>query len=67
MAVLVEAISVVVRRTAIAGQLHGGRVAFIGFVPNQTLCADEARSMSYRDRGLYHYPRTPRKALKYIR
>ena len=25
------------------------------------------RSMSYRDRGLYHYPRTPEKALKYLK
>lgn len=25
------------------------------------------RSMSYRDRGLYHYPRTPAKALKYLK
>ncbi len=24
------------------------------------------RSMSYRDRGLYHYPTTPEKALKYL-
>jgi len=25
------------------------------------------RSLSYRDRGLYHYPRTPAKALKYLK
>ena len=24
-------------------------------------------TMSYRTRGLYHYPRTPEKALKYLR
>lgn len=24
-------------------------------------------SMSYRDRGLYHYPTTPQKALKYLK
>ena len=29
--------------------------------------ANVVRSMSYRDRGLYHYPTTPEKALKYLR
>jgi len=26
-----------------------------------------AASMSYRERGLYHYPRTPARALKYLK
>lgn len=26
-----------------------------------------AKSMSYRGRGLYHYPVTPKKALKYLK
>ena len=29
--------------------------------------ANVVRSMSYRERGLYHYPTTPGKALKYLR
>ena len=29
--------------------------------------ANGAATMSYRERGLYHYPRTPEKALKYLR
>lgn len=29
--------------------------------------ANVAKSMSYRKRGLYHYPTTPQKALKYLR
>jgi hypothetical protein len=29
--------------------------------------ANVARSMSYRKRGLYHYPKTPEKALKYLK
>lgn len=29
--------------------------------------ANVVRSMSYRERGLYHYPATPEKALKYLR
>jgi hypothetical protein len=26
-----------------------------------------AKSMSYRERGVYHYPTTPHKALKYLK
>jgi hypothetical protein len=40
-AVLVEAISVVIRRDAIAGKFHGGWDAFVKSVPNATLCVDE--------------------------
>src|ERR1700684_3709117 len=40
MAVLVEAISVVVRADAIAERLDGGWEAFVSLVPNQTLCED---------------------------
>jgi hypothetical protein len=29
--------------------------------------ANVSKSMSYRDRGLYHYPTTPKKALKYLK
>jgi len=29
--------------------------------------ANVASSMSYRVRGLYHYPRTPEKALRYLK
>lgn len=29
--------------------------------------ANVVRSKSYRDRGLYHYPVTPQKALKYLK
>ena len=29
--------------------------------------ANVAKSMSYRERGLYHYPATPQKALKYLK
>ena len=29
--------------------------------------ANVAKSMSYRERGLYHYPTTPQKALKYLK
>ena len=29
--------------------------------------ANVAATMSYRKRGLYHYPRTPEKAPKYLR
>lgn len=29
--------------------------------------ANVAASMSYRERGLYHYPTTPVKALKYLK
>ena len=42
MAVLVEAISVVVRRIAIDARLTGGWPRFVADAPNATLCADEA-------------------------
>ena len=41
MAVLVEAISVIVRRDAIAARLSGGWRQFLAIVPNSTLCFDE--------------------------
>jgi hypothetical protein len=41
MAVLVEAISVVVRRDAIDRSYEGGWVAFVSSVPNATLCTDD--------------------------
>ena len=41
MAVLVEAISVVVRRDAIDSRLSGGWRNFLDIVPNNTLCLDE--------------------------
>jgi hypothetical protein len=40
MAVLVEGISVVVRRDAIEAKIDGGWQAFQELVPNQTLCTD---------------------------
>lgn len=40
MPVLVEAISVVVRRDAIGAKFPGGWEAFMGWVSNKTLCAD---------------------------
>lgn len=40
MAVLVEAISVVIRRDSIDRRFRGGWDAFIAFVPNATLCYD---------------------------
>lgn len=40
MAVLVEAISVVVRRDAIVSRLRGGWTRFVDLVPNSTLCND---------------------------
>jgi len=40
MAVLIEAISVVVRADAISGKFPGGWDGFERIVPNQTLCAD---------------------------
>ena len=40
MAVLVEAISVVVRRAAIDAKFPGGWAAFAAHAPNRTLCAD---------------------------
>ena len=41
MAVLIEGISVVIRKDAIAGKLDGGWQRFIGIVPNRTLCFDD--------------------------
>jgi len=41
MAVLVEAISVIVRRDAIAARFAGGWRQFLTIVPNSTLCSDE--------------------------
>ena len=40
MAVLIEAISVVIRAEVLHQRYPGGWVAFAGAVPNQTLCAD---------------------------
>ena len=40
MPVLVEAISVIVKASAIETKFPGGWEGFTGFVPNQTLCAD---------------------------
>ena len=41
MAVLVEAISVIVRRDAIRGKYPGGWQRFVATVPNGTLCYDD--------------------------
>ncbi len=41
MAVLVEAISVIVRRKSIEDKYPGGWQAFVEAVPNNTLCADD--------------------------
>lgn len=41
MAVLVEGISVIVRRDAIESKYRGGWSAFVDDVPNPTLCADD--------------------------
>ena len=41
MAVLVEAISVIVRRDAISARFSGGWRQFLAIVPNSTLCSDE--------------------------
>jgi hypothetical protein len=41
MAVLIEAISVVVRRDVIERKFKGGWAAFVASVPNATLCADD--------------------------
>lgn len=41
MAVLVEGISVIVRRDAIEAKYRGGWKAFTAYVPNSTLCIDE--------------------------
>lgn len=41
MAVLVEAISVIVRRDAIRGKYPGGWQGFVAAVPNGTLCYDD--------------------------
>ena len=40
MAVLVEAISVIVRRDSVDRSLRGGWAAFVSGVPNATLCSD---------------------------
>jgi hypothetical protein len=40
MAVLVEAISIIVRLEAIASRYDGGRAAFVVNVPNRTPCCD---------------------------
>ena len=42
MAILIEAISVVIRRSAIDSKYPGGWKAFVNDCPNQTLCADSA-------------------------
>ncbi len=53
MAVLVEAISVIVRRDAIEKRFRGGWRGFVNAVPNGTLCADDVLArvgfMSPRD------------------
>jgi hypothetical protein len=41
MPVLIEAISVVVRKAAISNKLSGGWVEFLQHVPNRTLCFDD--------------------------
>ncbi len=41
MAVLVEAISVIVRRDAVNARFSGGWREFLAIVPNSTLCSDE--------------------------
>jgi len=41
-AILIEAISVVIRRSAIDSKYPGGWEAFVNDCPNQTLCADSA-------------------------
>jgi len=41
MAVLVEAISIIVRRDAINARFSGGWRQFLAIVPNSTLCSDE--------------------------
>lgn len=41
MAVLVEAISIIVRRGAIEQRFPGGWHGFLGSVPNETLCSDQ--------------------------
>lgn len=41
MAVLIEGISVIVRRDAVAERLSGGWRQFLAIVPNSTLCFDE--------------------------
>jgi len=42
MAVLVEALSVIVRRDAIAVRFRGGWSSFFSIIPNNTFCADES-------------------------
>ena len=41
MAVLIEATSVVIKRSAIEANFPGGWLSFAARVPNATLCADE--------------------------
>jgi hypothetical protein len=41
MAVLAEAISVIVRKDAVAARLPGGEARFLELVPNRTLCDDQ--------------------------
>ena len=41
MAVLVEGISVVVRRASIKSKFQGGWALFVALVPNETMCTDE--------------------------
>lgn len=41
MAVLIEAISVIIKRSAIEDKFPGGWDGFLSDVPNQTLCADD--------------------------
>ncbi len=41
MAVLAEALSVIVRKDAVARRLRGGEAGFLALVPNRTLCVDE--------------------------
>ena len=50
MAVLIEGISVVIRRSAIDGHIHGGWSAFIAQLPPATLCDDaEIAGVGFRD------------------
>ena len=42
MAVLVEAISVVIRKDSLASKYPGGLDGFRSYVPNQTLCEDNS-------------------------
>ena len=54
MAVLVEAISVIVRRNAIESKYRCGWKAFVDDVPNSTLCADDEIALDLvRKHGRY--------------